>query len=160
MMPIEVDYRKQILEVRADTMHRINLNTFLQQTDLDSLTTDVLLITGIPTGISAENLSNALHLITHVNGLPLDAEQTFVSINEGTWSRYPNGNLTNIYIKLSEPIKFVHNGQRRIQGLSPWVFEVMDLERIPGPHERKGQFKGKQIWYAQAVEMCRLEFRS
>ena len=61
MMPIEVDYRKQILEVRADTMHRINLNTFLQQTDLDSLTTDVLLITGIPTGISAENLSNALH---------------------------------------------------------------------------------------------------
>ena len=75
-------------------------------------------------------------------------------------SRYPNGNLTNIYIKLSEPIKFVHNGQRRIHGLSPWVFEVFDIERIPGPHERKGQFKGRQTWYAQAVEMCRLEPRS
>ena len=30
LMPIEVDYRRQILEVRADCLHRMDLDAFLK----------------------------------------------------------------------------------------------------------------------------------
>ena len=98
--PIEVEYRRQIMERRDEIMRISQLELFAAKNNLEVLDTHAVLITGIPTGISSENLGNALHLITHVNGLPMDAEQTFLSINDGTWSRYPNKNITNTYVTL------------------------------------------------------------
>ena len=157
ILPIEVEYRRQIMEQRGVAIWRTSLGLFAEKVNMETLDTCAVLITGIPTGISSENLGNALHLITHVNGLPMNAEQTFVSINEGTWSRYPNKNLTNTYVTLEEVIRFSHNSPRRTNGEQPMVCEVKDLLRFPEDLERKGKNKGAQTWYAQGVYQCRLD---
>ena len=90
----------------------------------------------------------------------MDAEQTFLSINDGTWSRYPNKNITNTYVTLEEAIRFSHNAPRRLQGLQPMVTEVFDQPRVPDELERKGKYKCTQKWFMQGVYPCRLDATS
>jgi hypothetical protein len=157
LAPLECGYRQSLLADRQEAMAIEHAAEMEQLMDMATFETKAIMFTGVPTGISIEKLGLAYQLIAHVNGLTPDLEQSFVSLNEGTWSREPMGKISQVYFALAEPSVFAHNAPKRTHGITPMVSEVKEYMRKPDMAEGKGNFLQQQTWFMQAVHNCRLD---